>query len=105
MSFSPIGDILALTNVAFNLYNKGFLVIRDAPTEFRSLLRQLEVSRRLIRHVGHKIDQDGAFNNECTREVLEICSRTLYDFEALLAKYEKLGSSLLCSITVSEELD
>ncbi|KAL9119851.1 MAG: hypothetical protein Q9187_003595, partial [Circinaria calcarea] len=87
MSFSPIGDVLALANLACKLYNKGYLVIRDAPSEFRSLLRQLAISRRLICHVGSKVDQHEA---SLSGEVLARCFQTLDEFEVLLAKYEKL---------------
>ena len=92
MSVSPIGDSLALATLAFNLYSKGYLVVRDAPAEFRLLVGRLQVFRRMILHVNHKVDQDGRSMSECTHAVLEMCSRTLYDFETLLAKYERLGS-------------
>ena len=94
MSFSPIGDVIALTKLAFVLHNKGYLVIRDAPSKFRSLLHQLDISRHLIGHVSSKVGQDGASPSECTRKVIEMSFQTLDDFEVLLAKYEKLGSSL-----------
>ena len=91
MSLSPIGDTLALATLAHNLYSKGYLVVRDAPAEFRSLLDQLRVFRRVILQFNHKVDRDRNPLSECTGLVLEQCSQTLGDFETLLAKYERLG--------------
>lgn len=99
MSFSPIGDTLALTRLAWDLYSRGYAVARDASKEFNSLLADLRLLKLVLWYIRDKVTRGGKSCSESTLETLHDCFRTLYDFEALVAKFEKLGKLEVRSMT------
>ena len=91
MSFSPIGDTLALTRLAWDLYSRGYAVARDASKEFKLLLADFRLLKLVLWYIRDKVTRDGKSCSHSTLETLHGCFRTLYEFEALVAKFEKLG--------------
>lgn len=91
MSYSPIGDTIALTKLAYTLYSRVIVVARDAPEQFEALSRDLDVYKRVLYRIRSQIDHDddpsysGALHN-----VLNHCFSTLYRLRDLTTKYENL---------------
>ena len=92
MSFSPLGDTLAVVNLAYNLYNRVIVVARDAPEQFNELSRELQVIKGVLFHIGNQVirDSDPA-SNAAVRDVLLGCCETFRGLRDLIAKYENLG--------------
>lgn len=86
-----VGDALQITRFAWDLYNKGFIVARDAPEDFRGLLEQLLLLKDVLWIVQSKVDKDREVYGDHTRRILEGCFVSLSKFQVLIAKYEKLG--------------
>ena len=47
-AFQPVGDTVALTLLAYQLYRKGYQVAKSAPDEFRALLGELNVFKQTV---------------------------------------------------------
>lgn len=98
MSFSPISDTLTLTKLAFDLYEKGYVVARDAPKQFRELLDDLFLLKDVLWHIQEYVIQDNAHCENPVEKILKRFSHTLNGFGDLVSKYEKLGEWLLVSL-------
>ena len=48
MSYSPIGDTVALTKLAYTLYSRVIVVARDAPEQFAELLQDLDLYKSIL---------------------------------------------------------
>ncbi|KAL8988418.1 MAG: hypothetical protein Q9177_002508 [Variospora cf. flavescens] len=86
-----IGDILQLTRLAADLYNKGWVVARDAPQEFRDLVHDLLLLKEVLFILHRKIKLNPDLYGDPTKRVLQSCFYALFDFSNLVAKYERLG--------------
>ena len=92
MSYSPIGDTVALTNLAYNLYSKVYTVAKNAPERFGDLSRELQVYRAVLFRVRDQLRRDaGSEYGKPVKDVLEQCFQTLRGVRELTAKYENLG--------------
>ena len=99
MSYSPIGDTLALMRLAYALYSRVIVVARDAPEQFEALLQDLDVYKRVLYRIrsqtGH--DSDPSYST-AVQNVLNHCFNTLYGLQDLTTKYENLGGYDLSSL-------
>lgn len=100
MSYSPIGDTIALTKLAYTLYSKVIVVARDAPEQFEALLKDLDVYKNVLYRIRRQTDhsRDPSYR-VALQAVLEPCFRTLYGLRDLTTKYENLGDYDLSSFT------
>lgn len=101
MSLSPISDTLALTKLAFDLYEKGYVVARDAPKQFCELLEDLSLLKEVLWHIRNYINQENAPRGKAVDAVLSHLKRfshILNGFGDLVSKYEKLGELLIVSL-------
>ena len=98
MSYSPIGDTIALTKLAYTLYSRVIIVARDAPEQFEELLEDLNVYKKVLYRIGGQLDQasDPSYT-ENLRDALNRCFHTLYDLRDLTTKYDNLGEHYLSS--------
>ena len=94
MAYSPIGDTVALTKLAYTLYSRVIVVARDAPEQFEALLQDLDIYKSVLYRIGSRIDQasDPSYG-VAVQNVLKHCFRTLYSLRDLTVKYENLGES------------
>lgn len=98
MSYSPIGDTIALTRLAYTLYSRVIVVARDAPEQFEALLQDLDVYKSVLYRIESQIDHESDPSyNVAVQDVLKRCFRTLYGLRDLTAKYENLGKCNLSS--------
>ncbi|KAI4092076.1 MAG: hypothetical protein LQ344_003731 [Seirophora lacunosa] len=88
-----VGDILQLSRLAADLYNKGWVVARDAPQEFRDLVHDLFLLKDILFIVHRKVTREPDLYGDPTKRVLRCCFDALSDFSTLVAKYEKLALS------------
>ena len=99
MSYSPIGDTIALTKLAYTLYSRVIVVARDAPEQFDALLQDLDVYKRVLyrirSQIGHENDPS---HSAAVENVLNHCFSTLYGLRELTTKYENLGGYGLSSL-------
>ena len=91
MSYSPVGDTVAIINIAWQIYNKIYVVARDAPQEYRTLLADLRVFSDQLKTIRARFESSDDAPTEPLREVLQRSSQTLVDFKEKLAKYSDLG--------------
>lgn len=100
MSFSPIGDTIALTKLAYDLYSRVIVVAHDAPEQFEALLQDLDVYRRVLYRIRSQTDHDSDTSySDTVRDVLNPCFHTLHELRDLTIKYENLGEHDLSSFT------
>lgn len=92
--FLSIGDILQLSRLAADLYNKGWAVARDAPQDFRDLVHELLLLKDISFIIHRKVQRDPDLYGDPTKRVLQRYNDALSDFSILVAKYEKLGKSV-----------
>lgn len=92
MSYSPIGDTIALTKLAYALYSRVIVVARDAPEQFEALLQDLDVYKKVLYRIKSQTGQgcDPSYG-VAVQDVLNCCFRTLYGLRDLTTKYENLG--------------
>ena len=90
MSFiQPIGDSVALITLAYRLYNKGYQVARQAPSEFKTLVHELRVFNIILWRLQPPNENSG---DALGKEIIEWCLEVLRaDLDPLVAKYDKLG--------------
>lgn len=91
MSYSPVGDTVAIINIAWQVYNKVYVVARDAPKEYRNLLADLRLFSDQVKSIRDHFEGTKDAPTESLRVVLQRSSRTLIDFKETLAKYSDLG--------------
>ena len=98
MAYSPIGDTLALTKLAYTLYSRVIVVARDAPEQFEELLQDLAIYKTVLYRIGNRLDHasDPCYG-VAVQDVLKNCSRTLHELRDLTIKYENLGEYQLSS--------
>ena len=94
MAYSPVGDTIALTKLAFTLYSRVFVVARDAPEQFEALLQDLDVHKSVLYLVKSQIHRatDPSYA-ETVHNILGRCSHTLLGLQDLTTKYENLGEN------------
>ena len=97
MSYSPVGDTVALINITWQVYNKVWVVLRDAPKEYSKLLADLRVFSDQVKIIRDRFDGNRDAPAEQLRAVLKVSSQTLVEFKEKLAKYSDLGN-FLCSL-------
>lgn len=99
MSYSPIGDTIALTKLAYALYSRVVVVARDAPEQFDALSQDLDVYKRVLYRIRSQIGQDNDPSyGAAVQNVLNHCFSTLYGLRDLTTKYENLGEYGLSSL-------
>ena len=93
-----IGDLLAVTKLAWDLYHNCFLVAREAPDDFRQLVNELASLQALLRTLRDDVNSDKSFldrldaNRKQTLErCLANCFDTLRQLQKLVIKYRELG--------------
>lgn len=92
MSYSPIGDTVALMKLAYQLYSRVIVVARDAPEQFKALLQDLDVYKSVLYRVKSQTDHGSdPTHNDAVHNVLVRCFHTLYELRDLTTKYENLG--------------
>ncbi len=95
MSYSPIGDTIAVTNLAYSVYSNVYLVARDAPDQFGEISRDMKIFKSILYQVRDQVnrDIDSTYGTDI-QDVLRRCFDTLRGLRDLTAKYEKLGTTL-----------
>ena len=101
MSFNiGIGDVLAVTKMAWNLYHSCYVVARDAPDDFRLLVNELGALQGVLRTLRDDVNSDKDFLEklgEQKKVALERCIAGCYDslrkVEELVLKYREIGLS------------
>ena len=92
MAYSPIGDTIALTKLAYSLYSRVIVVARDAPEQFEALLKDLDIYKNVLYRIGSRTDHaSDPSSGSAVRDVLKSCFRTLHSLRDLTVKYENLG--------------
>lgn len=92
MAYSPIGDTIALTKLAYTLYSRVIVVATDAPEQFQALLQDLDVYKKVLYRVKNRIeDSSDPDYGVDVQDVLNRCFSTLYGLRDLTIKYENLG--------------
>ena len=92
MSYSPIGDTIALTKLAYALYSRVVVVARNAPEQFEELQLDLDTYKRILYRIRSQIERDSDSSySDIVQNVLSRCFRTLYGLRDLTSKYENLG--------------
>ena len=92
MAYSPIGDTVALTKLAYALYSRVIVVARDAPEQFEALLHDLDIYKSVLYRIGSRTDHASDPSlGVAVQGVLKSCFRTLHSLRDLTIKYENLG--------------
>ena len=91
MSFSPIGDTVAVTKLAYELYNKGVVVAQSAPEEYRSLIQEVKALKNILGRIRARVIDNPEYYDEDLKNTFRLCSDALLEFKPLVIKYEKLG--------------
>ena len=100
MAYSPIGDTIALTKLAYTLYSRVIVVARHAPEQFEALLQDLDMYKNVLYRIRSQTDHNTDPSYKIAlQEVLKPCFRTLYSLRDLTAKYENLGEYDLVNLT------
>lgn len=92
MSYSPIGDTVAATRLAYTVYSKVWRVARDAPEQFGQLSQDLQIFKNILHQVRDQINRDvDSTYGTLIKDVLQSCFETLHSVRDLTARYERLG--------------
>lgn len=92
MAYSPIGDTIALTKLAYTLYSRVIVVATDAPEQFEALLHDLDVYKKVLYRIGNRVENTSDPDyGRAVQDVLNRCFSTLYGLQDLTTKYENLG--------------
>lgn len=93
-----IGDLLSVTQLAWDLYHNCYLVAREAPDDFRQLVNELASLQACLRTLRDDVNSDKSFldklgdNRKQTLErCLANCFDTLRKMQKLVIKYRELG--------------
>ena len=90
MSFQ-VGDAIALTKLAIDLYQRGFKVAKAAPDTFQDLLDYLRIYRNIIWRIRAQLSDQGVIEDEIAISALRRADRALQKFRPIVAKYQNLG--------------
>ena len=102
MAYSPIGDTIALTKLAYTLYSRVIIVARHAPDQFDDLIRDLDVYKRVLYRIQSRVeDASDKSYGVAVHNVLAECFRALHRLGALTTKYENLGEPFFPACRVS----
>ena len=93
-----VGDILAITKLAWDLYHGCYLVAREAPDGFRQLVNELASLQGVLRTLRDDINSDKSFferlgesRKQMLEKCLQACFDTLRSLQKLTIKYRELG--------------
>jgi len=93
-----IGDLLTITQLAWDLYHTCYLAAREAPDNFRQLVNELASLKGVLRTLCDDISSDKSSldrmeeNRKQTLErCLANCFETLHKLQKLVIKYRELG--------------
>ncbi|KAL8641509.1 MAG: hypothetical protein Q9226_008624, partial [Calogaya cf. arnoldii] len=93
-----VGDLLAVTKLAWDLYHNCYLVAREAPEDFRQLVNELASLQGVLRTLRDDINSDKSFlerlgdpRKEALEKCLGSCFATLHKLQTLVVKYRELG--------------
>ena len=93
-----IGDLLAVTKLAWDLYHNCYLVAREAPDDFRQLVNELASLQGVLRTLRDDVHSDKSFlermgenRKETLERCLTSCTDTLRKLQRLIIKYRELG--------------
>jgi hypothetical protein len=78
-----VGDAVVLVKLAYGLYENGYLVARHAPDEFRELLEELRLIKKILFGIQARFRRDGSSDDQLTEQVLDKCHAALHGFEPL----------------------
>ena len=91
MSFN-VGDVLTVTKLAYDVYNKGFRVAVGAPEQFRELVQELSVYKDALVQISRQTENGSELTyDDPVRSLIRRCLQTLSDFGDFIGKYEQLG--------------
>ncbi|MCJ1465306.1 hypothetical protein MMC07_003923 [Pseudocyphellaria aurata] len=92
-----VTDVLAVTKLAWDLYNNCYLVAREAPEEFRQLVYELAALQGVLRSLRDDINSDKSFLQRLGDERKQTldrcvvnCFDTLKKLQGLVYKYREL---------------
>lgn len=92
MSYSPIGDTVAATRLAYIVYSKVWKVARDAPDQFGQLSQDLQIFKNILHQVRDQVNHDtDPTYSTLIKDILHSCFETLYSVRDLTTRYERLG--------------
>ncbi|KAL8632425.1 hypothetical protein Q9189_001800 [Teloschistes chrysophthalmus] len=93
-----VGDLLAVTKLAWDLYHNCYLVAREAPEDFRQLVNELASLQGVLRTLRDDVNSDKSFLErlgDSRKETLERCVGSCFDtlnrLQKLVIKYRELG--------------
>ncbi|KAL8659283.1 MAG: hypothetical protein Q9202_007201 [Teloschistes flavicans] len=93
-----VGDLLAVTKLAWDLYHNCYLVAREAPDDFRQLVNELASLQGVLRTLRDDVNSDKSFLErlgDSRKETLERCVGSCFDtlkrLQSLVIKYRELG--------------
>ncbi|KAH0603574.1 uncharacterized protein H6S33_007896 [Morchella sextelata] len=101
MSFGfGVGDFLAVSQLAWNLYRYCYVVARGAPQEFQLLLQEITTLSQSIKLLeleaqdpNSTLARSGEDRILMVKEMMSRVEVTLKELEKHAKKYEKLGES------------
>lgn len=101
MSFGfGVGDFLAVSQLAWNLYRYCYVVARGAPQEFQLLLQEITTLSQSIKlleleaqNPNSTLVRSGEDRIRMVKEMMSRVEVTLKELEKHAKKYEKLGES------------
>lgn len=101
MSFGfGVGDFLAVSELAWNLYRYCYVVAKGAPEDFRMLLQEITALSQSIRLLEEEaknpestLMRSGDARIRMVREMIARVEITLKELDKFAKKYEKLGEA------------
>ena len=90
MSFQPLGDSYVIVKLSYDLYRRGFLVVKHAPKEFEELLREVKVMRNTLGRIQAQL-RDGKELTEESKEVFDLSKDALFKFQHFVSRYQRIG--------------
>ncbi|KAL9009388.1 MAG: hypothetical protein Q9173_005576 [Seirophora scorigena] len=92
-----VGDVLAVTKLAWDLYHKCYKVAKDAPDDFRQLVNELASLEGVLRTLRDDANSNDSFTrrlDDGRKERLEMCIQSCHDtlrnLKKLVNKYQEL---------------
>jgi len=92
MSFSPIGDTIAVTNLVWTLYRRVVAVARTASTDFKDWSTDLYAMNVVLQQIRDLTDVNDSLSRP-VKIVLGQCFGTLQKCSEKISKYENLAQS------------
>lgn len=101
MSFGfSVGDFLAVTELAWNLYRYCYVIARGAPQEFQHLVQEIATLSQSIqllqeeaKNPNSTLVRSGDDRIRMVREMIKRLEVTLKELEVYAKKYAKLGDT------------